>query len=106
MQCTTGVIIPPEEAHAEEQKRNPHESHKRFSARLSLVHGCLSGSEGHPQETVALSGSREGQESSRKVQIVIHCHPHSSAVALAAGQLLGGKEIVPEFHRKYLNSFY
>ena len=84
MQCTTGVIIPPEETHAEEQQRNPHESHKRFSARLSLVHGCLSGSEGHPQETVALSGSREGQESSRsKVQIVIHRHPHSTA-----GQLL------------------
>ena len=59
-----------------------------------------------PQETVALSGSREGQESSRKVQIVIHCHPHSSAEAPAAGQLLGGKEIVPEFHRKYLSSFF
>ena len=101
------MIISPEETHAEEQKRNPHESHKRFSARLSLVHGCLSGSEGHPQETVALSGSREGQESrSSKVQIVIHCHPHSSAEAPAAGQLLGGKEIVPEFHRKYLNSFF
>ena len=40
------------------------------------------------------------------VQIVIHRHPHSSAEAPAAGQLLGGKEIVPEFHRKYLNSFF
>ena len=49
---------------------------------------------------------RVKESSSSKVQIVIHCHPHSSAEAPAAGQLLGGKEIVPEFHRKYLNSFF
>ena len=55
--------IPSEETHAEEQKRKSHESHKRFTAGPSLADGCLSGSKGHPQETVALSGSREGQES-------------------------------------------
>ena len=39
---------------------------------------------GHPQETVALWGSREGQESRRrsKVQIVIHRRTHSTAAQL------------------------